>query len=132
MITENVIKHFYFHIYFKKYFLKVDLKKTHYVSNHPKPLPNFSKHFIAQNPTVLKEKCIWWDLCVLVPQRCRLLLVHPQTPVSDMHLVSLCRETMAGRSAVQSLGIQLEAEIHPGSALNWEILPGGAVALAEA
>lgn len=48
--------------------------------------PNFPKHFIVQNLTMLNEKPIWWDLCILVPQRCRLLPVH--TPVGVLNLAS--------------------------------------------
>lgn len=79
---------------------------------------------------MVNEKHIWWDLCILVPQRCRLLSVYTQALIGDVHLASFRRETMVERSAVWSLGIQLEAEIHPGCALNWEVLPGIAVAFA--
>lgn len=129
MFTENVIKVLFSYL-FQNIFLKVDLKKTHYIIKHPKTLQNFSKHFIAQNLRMLNDKCIWWDFCILVPQWCMLLPVPAQTPISNVHLASFRREMMDEHSAVQSPGIQLKAEIHPRFALNWEILPGIAVAFA--
>lgn len=93
-------------MFISKLVLKVDLKKTRYIMKCPKTFPNFSNNFIAQNLTMLNGKCIWRDLCILVPQQHRLLLVHTQAPIGDMHLASFFRETMVEHIEVQALGIQ--------------------------